>query len=210
MNRKEHLTLEGIQKILAIKASINWGLSDALTKIFLKVIPISRPLVLDQTIKDPSARFARATDQAAGGGPILTDYLDLYVKAFFFVNIKKSNLIKIGEQVLLIFKIGQHTCETQLMKQIIIYLECDNYYPYKGYDFDFCVNKFSNIVDIIIPIFDKYKIIGVKYQYFQYFKKVAELMKTGKHLTIGLEKIRKIKAGMNTKKINQIGYLLIK
>nr|YP_010608724.1 hypothetical protein PNX16_mgp047 [Drechslerella dactyloides]WAN89804.1 hypothetical protein [Drechslerella dactyloides] len=54
INRKEHLTLEGIQKILAIKASMNWGLSDQLAKKFPKVNPISRPLIVGQSIKDPN------------------------------------------------------------------------------------------------------------------------------------------------------------
>lgn len=54
MNRKEHLTIEGIQKIIAIKASLNWGLSDELKAAFSNIIPIQRPLVVDQVIKDPN------------------------------------------------------------------------------------------------------------------------------------------------------------
>ena len=82
------------------------------------------------------------------------------------------------------FKITKHTRDTQLMKQLIVYLECANYYVSEGYDYgDFSVSKFSDIVDIIIPLFDKHKIIGVKSQYYQAFKEVAELMKTGEHLT---------------------------
>jgi hypothetical protein len=34
MNRKEHLTPEGLKKILAIKASMNKGLPDELKSIF--------------------------------------------------------------------------------------------------------------------------------------------------------------------------------
>ena len=47
--------------------------------------------------------------------------------------------------------------------------------------------------------FDKYKIIGVKFQDYQDFKKVALLMEKKAHLTSeGLEKICLIKAGMNS------------
>ena len=53
------------------------------------------------------------------------------------------------------------------------------------------------MTDIIIPFFDKYKIIGVKSEDFEDFKKVTELMKNKAHLTAppveGLEKIRLIK-----------------
>jgi len=46
--------------------------------------------------------------------------------------------------------------------------------------------------------FDKYKIIGVKYEDYLDFKKVAQLMEKKAHLTIeGLEDIRRIKAKMN-------------
>jgi len=51
MNNKEHLTIEGLHKILAIRAP---GLSDELKVVFPNVIPVKRPLVVDQVIKDPN------------------------------------------------------------------------------------------------------------------------------------------------------------
>lgn len=47
MNCKEHLIPAGFQRILAIKASINKGLSDELNTAFSAkgIIPIARPLV---------------------------------------------------------------------------------------------------------------------------------------------------------------------
>jgi hypothetical protein len=53
MSRKEHLTIEGLHKIVAIKASMNKGLSEILKEVFPHIIPIPRPLVVDQSIKDP-------------------------------------------------------------------------------------------------------------------------------------------------------------
>ena len=41
--RKEHLTHEGFLKIIAIKASMNLGLSESLTKAFPDVVPVRRP-----------------------------------------------------------------------------------------------------------------------------------------------------------------------
>ena len=38
INAKEHLTIEGLHKIVAIKASMNWGLSDELKKEFPNII----------------------------------------------------------------------------------------------------------------------------------------------------------------------------
>jgi len=53
MNRKEHLTIEGLHKIVAIKASINLGLSNDLKTAFPGIIPIKRPLIQNQKILDP-------------------------------------------------------------------------------------------------------------------------------------------------------------
>ncbi len=53
MERKEHLTNEGLQKIVAIRASMNNGLTAALAEAFPNVTPVSRPLVLNQEIKSP-------------------------------------------------------------------------------------------------------------------------------------------------------------
>lgn len=53
-------------------------------------------------------------------------------------------------------------------------------------------------MECLIPFFDKYQIIGVKYEDYLDFKKVAQLMEKKAHLTIeGLEDIRRIKAKMN-------------
>jgi hypothetical protein len=45
MGSKEHLTPAGFQIILAVKASLNRGLSDVLNTAFPKITPIPRPLV---------------------------------------------------------------------------------------------------------------------------------------------------------------------
>jgi hypothetical protein len=54
MNNKEHLTLEGLYQIVAIKAALNRRLSDKLKSAFPDILPVPRPLVVDQRIKDPN------------------------------------------------------------------------------------------------------------------------------------------------------------
>jgi len=43
-----------LEKIVAIKASINKGLSDELKAAFPDTIPVTRPSIVDQGIKDPN------------------------------------------------------------------------------------------------------------------------------------------------------------
>jgi len=40
---KEHLTLEGLRKIVAIRASINKGLTPKLNESFIHIVPVPRP-----------------------------------------------------------------------------------------------------------------------------------------------------------------------
>jgi hypothetical protein len=54
MNEKKHLSSEGLQNIVNIRASINNGLSLALKAAFPNTIPAPRPLILDKVIKDPN------------------------------------------------------------------------------------------------------------------------------------------------------------
>ena len=63
---------------------------------------------------------------------------------------------------------------------------------------NFRVSKFQDIYEKIIPFFKKYPILGVKALDFADWCNVAEIIKDKKHLTEeGLEKIKKIQAGMN-------------
>lgn len=53
MLKKEHLTLEGLQKIIKIRASLNLGLSDTLKEAFPDTKPVSRSIVTNQEIPHP-------------------------------------------------------------------------------------------------------------------------------------------------------------
>jgi hypothetical protein len=52
IQNKEHLTMEGLSKIVAIKASMNNGLPDELKAAFPNIIPAPRPLIESIEIKD--------------------------------------------------------------------------------------------------------------------------------------------------------------
>jgi hypothetical protein len=51
---KEHLTNEGLYKIVALKASMNNGLSDQLKIAFPDVTPVKRPSILNNKVTDPN------------------------------------------------------------------------------------------------------------------------------------------------------------
>lgn len=178
---KEHLTLSGLHKIVAIKASVNLGLSESLQAAFPGVTPRIRPLANNLSMLDP-------------------EWLSGFVAAegCFFVNIFKSPTHKLKEGVQLEFNISQHNRDELLMKRLIEFFNCG----YVQMSRNACVYRVTNISDItdkIIPLFKNYPIYGEKCKDYADFYKVLEMIKTKKHLTKeGLEQIRFIKAGMNT------------
>jgi len=54
IQRKEHLTLEGVKKIISIKAVFNNGLPEDLISLFPDIVPAIRPLVPSSIIMDPN------------------------------------------------------------------------------------------------------------------------------------------------------------
>lgn len=181
INRKEHLTPEGLQKIVNIKASMNNGLSDQL-KNALSSTPVTRPVFEVTGISD--ANWISGFTDAEG---------------CFNIHIHRSRTHRLGAQVLIRFQITQHTRDLELMLRIKGYLGCGNIEPHpQRSTASLVVTKFSDIIDKIIPLFEKYPLHGAKAKDYEDFKKVAEIMKENGHLThSGLEQILKLKAGMN-------------
>jgi len=183
VKNKEHLTLKGLQKIVAIRASINLGLSDKLKTAFPEIVPFNRPIISGQKIPNPY--WLSGFTSAEG---------------CFWIYIFKSTTTKTGMAVNLIFSISQHARDEQLIKSFIEYFGCGKFYLNKEAVY-IRVTKFSDIYDKIIPFFKKYPIMGVKALDFQDFCEVAHMMKDKNHLNKqGLDLIQKIKARMNTKR----------
>ena len=160
---------------------MNRGLSEKLKAAFPSVVPVDRPVISNQEIPDPKwlAGFTSA-------------------EGCFFIKNLKSNLFKLGETILLEFKLSRSDWDEQLMRNLVKYFDCGNIFKNRN-AFDFKVTKTYDIVNKIIPFFKEYPILGVKTLDFADFCQVAELMKYKAHLTKeGLEQIKKIKAGMNT------------
>ena len=180
VENKEHLTQKGLNQMVNIKASMNLGLSDILKSEFSNFIPVNRPYLSDSLVT--------------------SDWLSGFVsaKGNFDVRIPTTKS-KLGYRVQLRFRITQHDRDIKLMETIIDYLQTGKIYKYGGKSaVSFTVVDFSHISNKIIPFFEKYPIIGVKYYDFLYWCKIHNLMSNGLHLTIeGIESIKNIKLGMN-------------
>ena len=113
------------------------------------------------------------------------------------MNIYKSKT-KLGEAVQLKFDLAQHSRDSKLLTRLQNWLGLGSVNKHSQNAVMFTTTKFSDFTEYLIPFFDKYQIIGVKFEDYQDLKKVAQLMEKKAHLTIeGLEEIRIIKAKMN-------------
>ena len=148
---QEHLTKEGLLKLIKIKSSLNLGLSNSLKEKFpnWNEYPVTRPEYIFKGIPDPNwiAGFS------SGDGS-------------FGIKISSSITTKIGKRIQLRFEIGLNIREKELIKAIAIYFKLGNYKEddkmsyiyYINNSVNFQVTKYSNIHDIIIPFFNKYPI----------------------------------------------------
>lgn len=195
-----HLTLNGLMEILSFKSALNNGLSDKLLKAFPNVLLLKAPDYKFKAIPHPMwvAGFT------SGDGS-------------FYIKINKVITGKVYTG--LIYGITLHIKEKDLLIGLVAYfksflIEKEHivksnsnlkrthtgvYYTANTVTLKF--SNISNIVNIIIPFFDKYPLIGLKSFDFADFKKVSELIATKKHLTTeGTAEIEKINSTMNARR----------
>ena len=197
MNRKEHLTREGLVKVLSIKESINWGLSDTVKSAFPSpsgpclervsrteagIVAVERLIISNQKILDPYWLAGFVSGEGC-----------------FRVSLIKTISSQLGYWVQLSFELTQHTRDIELINSLIEYLDCGQTTVYNDYNFiKYVVSNISDNMGKIIPFFDKYSIVGVKSKSYEDFKQVALIVKDKKHLTLeGFNLIKNIKEGMN-------------
>lgn len=150
---------------------MNLGLSNMLKSEFRNFIPIERPIINTENIPDPHwiAGFV------SGDGN-------------FDVNITakaSASTHKIGNRAQLRFRITQHDRDIKLMENIAKYLGSGKIYKYPNKSaVSLTIVKLSDIINIIIPFFNKNSLLGVKLFDYLDWCEIAKLMIDGKHLTI--------------------------
>ena len=180
MVNKEHLTEEGLLKIVSMRASLNKGLSDKLKVSFPDIVPAIKLSVPVVSIIDAEWLVGFITGEGC-----------------FLVDTYKAGT-KLGVGVTLRFKVAQHNRDTDLLRSLVTYFDCGSVQKSGDSVGEFCVAKFENLILKIIPFIEKHPIIGSKALDFSDFKKVADLIKEKAHLSKkGLEKILAIKSQMN-------------
>lgn len=182
-------SIEGMHKIISIKASLNGGLSDKLRIQFPTVIPVARPVIMGNDIPHPYW---------------FTGFVD--GQGFFYVKSLKNKNYSTGFNVTMVFSVFQHVRDEALLTKFIDYLGCGRIEKTstRPNGLNFTVSKFSDIQDKILPFFQTYPLQGIKSMDYLDFAKVAKIIEIKGHLTMeGIKKINYLKSGMNRGTINK-------
>jgi len=178
----EHLTEQGISKLIEIKTSLNKGLSEKLINSFSEISLLKR------------------VDFKFDGIPS-SYWIAGFVSGDGSFNIKTTKAR--SGKVQLRFAVHLHIRESEVIKGLAKFFKFDEnkYIYYTENSVAIQIVNTPDILNIIIPFFDNYEIKGAKELDFIDFKKVAEIVKSKGHLTEeGFSEILAIKDNMNLKR----------
>ena len=124
----------------------------------------------------------------------------------FYINIIKDDSMLSGINISIRIELVQHKRDIKVLAKIIEFLGCGNLYIRKDKDTaSVIISKLSDVLEIMIPFFDRYPLQGVKKANYFDFRRVAFMMRDKAHLTEeGSQIIVQIKSGMNTKRVYEI------
>lgn len=179
---KEHLTSNGIESLLSIKASMNKGLSDKLISKYPNIIPIVRPLI--EPVKEINNKW-------------LIGFIE--GESCFSVRVRERENYKTGYQISLVFTLVQHSRDLSLMNSIKNHLNCGAMYDKPNINqAHYVISKLSDINNKLVPLLTENSLQGSKALDAIDFCKIAKLMVDKAHLNNeGINNIISIKKGMN-------------
>jgi len=192
----KHLTSQGLLSLVALKSSLNWGLSDSLIEAFPDIVTVDRPDFVFKGISDPN--WVAGFTSGDGSFQIIITTKDQGANTVSNVKLRFTITLNIREKALiegLVLFLKSHGSPNPLDLSVVA--NSKNYYL-SGNTVSLQFSKFSDIVNIIIPFFEEYGIVGIKSLDFFDFKKVTDIIKNKEHLNSeGFNEILKIKSGMN-------------
>ena len=191
IKNKEHLTEEGLLKLVSLKALMGKGLTNELKPAFPYLVSENELGISDLTLSQDLI--------------IDPNWLAGFISAegCFIISIFKSTSVKTGFQVQLRFVLSQHIRDKELFEYFVKYLGFGRIAVNRE-AVEFIVNKFSDLKDKLLPILHlQHPIVGYKYLDYLYFMEAVEMMEKKSHLTDeGLNKFREIQRLMNSGREN--------
>ena len=135
MKDRKHLTSKGLQDIVNIRATLNWGLTPNLKLDFPNTKPVERPVLVKLTQR----------------------FMPLWFSGF----VTGDGAFMIGK--VFSFSVGQHIKDSALIEYFKEVFKCGHFTSFKNAKV-FRVTSTVHLCTIIIPFFDKYPVRGDKYK----------------------------------------------
>ncbi len=102
----------------------------------------------------------------------------------FCISINKSNRHKFGWEIRPSFSISQNRNRSQVLEMLKTYFDCGSLRPDRSDNtIKYEIRSLSDLINRVIPHFEKYPILSLKRKDFDLFAKVCYLMLLGEHLT---------------------------
>ena len=115
------------------------------------------------------------------------------------MSLNTNKTTTLGVQVLPEFTVVQHEVDQQVLYALKAYFGCGVVRTNHGTRLSYRVRGHQNLLEKVIPFFEKHQLKTRKRIDFAKFRRVVLLMEKKEHLTLeGLEKIRQIKQTMNS------------
>lgn len=173
---KEHLTQLGLEKIVAIRGALNWGLSNKIKIAFphIKVIP-RPPFIINDGRLDPYwiSGFSSA-------------------ESCFCVSVTER-------QISAKYTICLHNRDKVLLLKIRDFFGSNcNVTPHRINSSEFRVQGIKELNRLILPHFEVYQLSGFKLYNYRIWREIVELISNKVHLTEeGKAKIKKLRLTLN-------------
>ena len=113
------------------------------------------------------------------------------------------------------FAVAQGASSRDVLEDLVRFFECGKVYRNARYDnhredmFRYCVRRFGDLRDVIVPFFKENPLRTSKRENFEKFARIIELMELRRHLSIpGIIEIAEIAQTMNHRKPSEVLRLL--
>jgi hypothetical protein len=132
----------------------------------------------------------------------VTGYFD--GEGCFNISIYKNPKMKTGFSITFSVEMKQHYFSLHVLNLIKQFFEDKGHISFSNKNksvMRFKISNLNDIINVVIPHFDKYPLITSKYLNYNDFKKAIFIIKSGEHLTKnGIKKLMEIINQMNTKR----------
>jgi hypothetical protein len=184
---KAHLTEEGRLKIIALKAHSPKGLSDLLLSNFNGFVPVDLPNYKPELFL-LNIHWLCGFINADGG---------------FYLNIVKNNKVKLSELAKIKITITQNNKSLIVLERIKVFLGLGSIYKDSRSDASYLQIASLTQINKFIEVFKPARLLGAKALDYYDFNKGVDIINNKDHLIKeGLNALKIISAGMNSKRID--------